>query len=95
MALYPTPREIHFGNYPDQMKMQTFINKIKNKVPNGELRALEVLDAQGNIHPNFIKRFGSIQDRINHKGLMIITKKQKDAFQFETLQEVNKALIQF
>ena len=39
------------------MKMQTFINKIKNKVPNGELRALEVLDAQGNIHPNFIKRF--------------------------------------
>lgn len=80
-----TRREIHFGNYPDQMKMQSFINKIKNKVPNGELRTLEVLDAQGNIHPNFIKRFGSIQDKISLKGFDdYLAQKQKDAFQFET-----------
>lgn len=80
-----TRREIHFGNYPDQMKMQTFINKIKNKVPNGELRALEVLDAEGNIHPNFIKRFGSIQDKVSLKGFDdYLAQKQKNAFQFET-----------
>ena len=86
-----TRREIHFGNYPDQMKMQSFINKIKNKVPNGELRALEVLDAEGNIHPNFIKRFGSIQDKVSLKGFDdYLAQKQKDAFQFETFARSEK-----
>lgn len=78
-----TRRELYTGNYPDQMKMGSFINKIRNKVPDSELRALKVLTPEGDLHPEFIQRFGSINDKINIKGFDdYLASNQKDVFSF-------------
>ena len=77
-------KELYTGNYPDQMKMNSLLNKLKNKVPNNELRALDVLNPDGTLHKDFVKRFGSIENKINVKGLdNYLEEKQLDYFKFE------------
>jgi hypothetical protein len=79
-----TRKELYTGNYGNEMKMKSLLNKLKNKVPNSELRALDVLNPDGTLHKDFIRRFGSIENKINIKGLdNYLEEKQLDYFKFE------------